>query len=498
MTPDEAILPNDAILPSPHDEVEARIEADASSRTVVAFYWASSLFWLTFATLAGLISSAKLHSPGFLGGMEWLTFGRIRPVHWDTAVYGFGGLAASGTLLWLQARLCRTKLPFAPLLLAGGLAFNLGIALGVAGILSGHSTGVETLEFPLWAMPFLVVPYVFIVIANFTMYVRKRTQHTYVSQWYLMAVTVWFPILVLSAEACTNLGAVDGVAQAVANWWYGHNVVGLFATPTGIAAAYYLIPKIIGKPIHSYHLSLLGFWSNAIFYNWAGTHHLTGGPLPAWIITLGVVGSMMMFIPVITIGINHHMTMLGSFHRLKSSPALRFAVMGSMAYTLSSFQGSVEALRSHQEVTHFTHYTIGHVHLGMYGFFAPLMFAMMYYAMPRLMRQEWSSALLIKIHFWCTLGGTALYVLAMCYAGIREGLMMNDPSVPFLSIVRFTVPYLQLRTLAGLILLTGTGAFLINFYRILTPHRLKYAAPTLFTSDRSWQELLRREKELTK
>jgi cytochrome c oxidase cbb3-type subunit 1 len=360
----------------------------------------------------------------------------------------------------------------------------------------GQSTGVETLEFPLYAMPLLVIPYVFIVIANFRMYFTRRSSHTYVSQWYLMAVTVWFPILVLAAEACTNLGAVDGVAQAVANWWYGHNVVGLFATPTGIAAAYYLIPKVIGKPIHSYHLSLLGFWSNAIFYNWAGTHHLTGGPLPAWTITVGVVGSMMMFIPVITIGINHHMTMLGSFHHLKTSPTLRFAVMGSMVYTLSSFQGSLESLRSHQEITHFTHYTIGHVHFGMYGFFAPLMFAMMYYAMPRLTGNEWSSARLIRIHFWCTLLGTALYAGAMCWAGIRQGQMMNDPAIPFLNIVAFTKPYLILRTIAGLILLSGTIAFLINFVRIVQPHKLRFVTPTLLNTKRDYNVLLEKEKEL--
>lgn len=485
-----------AVATNPQAEVVSRIEVDRSAEWVVTVYWSSALFWLTVATLAGLISSIKLHAPDFLGNIEWLTFGRIRPVHWDTAIYGFGGTAASGTLLWLQARLCQTRIPFPTLLIAGGLIFNLGILLGVIGVLSGHSTGVETLEPPLWVMPLLVVPYLFIVAANFRMYFTRKNAHTYVSQWYLMAVTVWFPILVVCAEAATNLGAVDGVAQAVANWWYGHNVVGLFATPTGIAAAYYLIPKVIGKPIHSYHLSLLGFWSNAIFYNWAGTHHLTGGPLPAWVITVGVVGSMMMFIPVVTIGINHHMTMLGSFHHLKTSPTLRFAVMGSMMYTLSSFQGSLESLRSHQEITHFTHYTIGHVHLGMYGFFAPLMFAMMYYAMPRLTGNEWSSARLIRIHFWCTLIGTFVYVTAMCWAGVNQGRMMNDPTIPFLKIVAYTKPYLMLRTLGGLILFSGTIAFLINFWRIVQPHRLRYVTPTLFTTKRDYKVLLEKEKEL--
>lgn len=493
----EAAASSTTPLTSSPDEVVTRIQVDRSAEWVVTIYWASAIFWLLFATIAGLISSAKLHSPEFLGNIEWLTFGRIRPVHWDTAIYGFGGTAASGTLLWLQARLCQTRIPFPNLLIAGGVVFNIGILLGVIGVLSGQSTGVETLEMPLYAVPLLVIPYVFIVIANFRMYFTRRSSHTYVSQWYLMAVTVWFPILILSAEACTNLGAVDGVSQAIANWWYGHNVVGLFATPTGIAAAYYLIPKVIGKPVHSYHLSLLGFWSNAIFYNWAGTHHLTGGPLPAWTITIGVVGSMMMFIPVITIGINHHMTMLGSFHLLKTSPTLRFAVMGSMVYTLASFQGSLESLRSHQEITHFTHYTIGHVHFGMYGFFAPLMFAMMYYAMPRLTGNEWSSARLIRIHFWCTFFGMLLYTAAMCWAGINQGKMMNDPKIPFLAIVAYTKPYLWLRTVAGLILLGGTIAFIVNFVRIVGFHKLKFATPTLLNTERNWDELMQKEKEIS-
>jgi cytochrome c oxidase cbb3-type subunit 1 len=153
-------------------------------------------------------------------------------------------------------------------------------------------------------------------------------------------------------------------------------------------------------------------------------------------------------------------------------------------------------LRSHQEVTHFTHYTIGHVHFGMYGFFAPLMFAMMYYAMPRLTGNEWSSARLIRIHFWCTLVGTLLYAGAMCYAGIRQGLMMNDPTIPFLNIVIFTKPFLILRTVAGLILLSGTIAFAINFWRIVQPHRLRFVTPTLLTTERDYKKLLEKEKEL--
>lgn len=481
--------------PAPLDRV-SRIEIDLSARPPVMTFWVSSFVWLLWGTVLAIVTSIKLHAPAFLAGYEWLTFGRTRAAHLDTVVYGFAGMSAVGTLLWLQARLCQVKVPFPRLLTAGALVWNLGLVIGNIGLLAGYTTGVELAEFPIICAPFFALPFVLVAVACFRMYAIKQGDHTYVSQWYLLAVVIWFPILYLSVLACTVFGAVGGVSQAIANWWFGHNVIGLFVTPTGVAAAYYLIPKVTGKPVHSYHLSLLGFWTLAIFYNWAGTHHLTGGPIPAWAVTIGIVGSMMMFVPVVTVAINHHMTMKGSFHLLKTSPTLRFTVFGSMMYTVSSFQGSLESLRSHQEITHFTHYTIGHAHLGLYGFYAMILFAAMYYVFPRLTGNEWSSAGLIKIHFWTAVIGTLLYGAALCWSGWWQGVMMKDPSVPFLQIVEYTKPYLILRSLAGVIILAGSIAFAINLWRMIFPHRVRYASPTLFTSKRNWKEVLALESEI--
>ena len=215
-------------------------------------------------------------------------------------------------------------------------------------------------------------------------------------------------------------GLVSGAAWATTNWWYAHNVLGLYITPMGLAAAYYLIPKVTGQPIHSYHLSLLGFWANALFYSWIGTHHLVGGPLPAWIITVGIVGSIMMFVPVITVAINHHMTMVGRFHLLRTVRRCD-SVFGAMCYTAVSFQGSIEALRSVSQVAHFTHYTVAHAHLGMYAFYTMIMFGAMYYVIPRLTRNEWSSPRLIKVHFWTCALGIGLYFVALSWAGWYQG-----------------------------------------------------------------------------
>ncbi|MGD9653365.1 MAG: cbb3-type cytochrome c oxidase subunit I, partial [Candidatus Dadabacteria bacterium] len=249
-------------------------------------------------------------------------------------------------------------------------------------------------------------------------------------------------------------------------------------TPAGLAAAYYFIPKVIGRPIHSYYLSLIGFWTFALFYNWNGIHHLVGGPLPTWLISVSIVASVLMFIPVIAVAINHHMTMVGHFNKLKSSPTLRFIVFGAVSYTAVSFQGSIEAIRAQSEVTHFTHYTIGHAHLGLYAFVTMIMFGSIYYIMPRIVKWEWPYPRLIKVHFWLVASGVILYFAAMTIGGVFQGLYMNDAARPFMDSVEVTRPYLMARSIGGSMMLLGQIVFIYLFslmlfrkgaYRVLPP-----------------------------
>jgi cytochrome c oxidase cbb3-type subunit 1 len=284
---------------------------------------------------------------------------------------------------------------------------------------------------------------------------------------------VWLPILYVIA----NLPFYSGVTHAAVNWWYAHNLLTVWVTPAGLAAAYYFIPKVIGRPIHSYYLSLLGFWSFALFYNWNGIHHLIGGPLPTWLISVSVVASVLMFIPVITVAINHHLTMVGHFGKLKYSPTLRFVVFGAMCYTAVSFQGSIEALRSFNEITHFTHYTIGHAHLGLYAFFTMILFGAIYYIMPRLTRWEWPYPVLIKFHFWFVAFGIALYVVSMTVGGFLQGLYMNDASRPFMESVELTKPYLLTRSIAGVLILIGHLFFIYLFYLMVRRKGVMRLAP---------------------
>ena len=469
--------------PLPEAEVRerlTRIQIDRSCRRTVVWYYASAVAWLMAGTVLALIASIKMHSPGFLSEWEWLTFGRVRPVHLATMIYGWGSMAGVGTLLWLQARLSRVRLPFPRLLPITAIVWNLAVAYGSISILAGYGTSVEWLEFPPPTLGFLGFCVAVMIAASVKMFVSRQVEHTYVSQWYLFGAILWFPFLYTLGIILIFTPAVSGVAKAAANWWFAHNVLGLWFTPIGLATAYYLIPKVIGRPVHSYHLSLLGFWTLAIFYNWAGTHHLIGGPLPAWLVTLGIVGSMMMFIPVITVAVNHHLTMVGHFGKLKFSPTLRFVVFAAMSYTAVSVQGSLTSLRTINEVTHFTHYTIAHAHLGVYSFFTMMMFGAFYYVMPRLLNTEWHSPRLIRIHFWATALGMAMYWVGLTWGGIIQGQMMNDPNIPFLEIVRAMTPYLHSRSTAGVLMTVGHTAFAILVWNMLRNRGAGLMGPTFF------------------
>lgn len=457
---------------------------DASCRGVLLLWYGSAVAWLIFGSVLAIVASIKLHTPSFLAEQEWLTFGRVRPAHLNTMIYGWASMSGVATLLWLTARLCKRVLPWRTAV--GSMAFywNFWVAAGTVAILAGHGTSVEWLEFPWWVAFAMGFPFLVLSVLTVYMLSDRRVEHIYVSQWYLLGATLWFPLLYVAAALLIQLPGATGVVKASANWWFAHNVLGLWLTPIGVASAYYFIPKVLGRPIHSYYLSILGFWTLAIFYNWAGTHHLIGGPIPAWLITVGIVGSMMMFVPVTTVAINHHLTMVGHFKRLVDSPTLRFTVFGAMSYTLVSYQGSLQSLRYINETTHFTHYTIAHAHLGVYSFYTMTAFGAMYYILPRLVKREWVSARLIRIHFWCTAVGMLVYWVGLTWGGVLQGRWMNNPDIPFLEIVQRMVPYLWSRSVAGVLMTIGHIAFAVSVWFMIRRKGEWLVGPTLFTSDR--------------
>ena len=441
-------------------ELEERVDADRSSAYVTFIFLACAVVWLVVASIAGLTSSIKLHEPDLLTHQAWLTFGRLRTIHLNAVAYGWAPMAALGIANWLLPRLLKTKLIGGRFAIVGCMLWTAGLIAGLGCIAVGLSDGMEWLEIP-WQVDILIVvgggligiPLVYTLQA-------RKVHHLYVSIWYMGAALFWFPILFLVA----NLPALHiGVEQATMNWWFGHNVLGLFYTPMALAAVYYFLPKIIGRPIQSYNLSLLGFWTLAFFYGQVGGHHLIGGPVPGWLVTLSIVQSMMMLVPVISFSINQHMTMRGHFKKLVYSPTLRFIVLGGMMYTLSSIQGSFEALRSVNTITHFTHFTVAHAHLGLYGFFTMVMFGSIYFVMPRVMSWEWPYPSLIAAHFWLVVIGFSIYFIGLTIGGWLQGLAMLDATKPFIESVMVTIPYLKSRSLGGSIMTLGHLVFAWHF-----------------------------------
>ena len=455
---------SDPVVTLSPDERMRLSEVDKTFKWVAIIFVLSAMFWLLLGTVFAIIASFKLHSPDFLGGIEWLTFGRVRSAHLNAVGIGWASTMAVAASLWLMGRLCQTPLRNAWLVLTAGVTWNLGLLYGIYCILAGQITSVEWLEMPKEVAPLLAVSYVLIGLWTVMTFKYRKSGHVYVSQWYILAGTFWFPWLYTIAQILIMWIPARGVVQPLTNWWFGHNYLGLWITPLGVATAYYLIPKVLGKPIHSYYLSLIGFWSLALFYNWAGVHHLVGGPLPAWVISAGIVGSVMMFVPVIVTGINHHMTVVGSFKKVWASPTLRFVVFGAINYTLSSAVGSLMSLRSVSVVTHFTHFTVGHAHHGLYAFYTMIMFGLIYFMFPRVLCKEWPSAALIKWHWWLSVIGITLMAVALQIGGWIQGTEMNNPAIPFLTVVRHTIPWLHARSLSGIIL---TFAHVIFFVHIM-------------------------------
>jgi cytochrome c oxidase cbb3-type subunit 1 len=443
------------------DELDARVEADKSTSLVVGICFTLAVIWLILASVAGLVSSIKLHTPDWLVGMDWLTFGRIRPIHVNIVAYGWCALSGIGVSIWLLPRLLKTKLVGARWAIAGGGLWTVGVFLGVVAIALGKSDGMEFLEFPWKIDILLIVGGALVGVPLWLTLLNRKVDHLYVSIWYIAAALLWFPALFFIA----NLPNFHiGVEQATVNWWFGHNVLGLFFSPIGLATIYYFVPKVLGKPIHNYNISLLGFWALAFFYSQVGGHHLIGGPVPSWFITLSVTQSVMMVIPVVALVINQYYTLKGNWKALVHSPTLRFIVFGLMMYILSSVQGSMQALRSVNTLTHFTHFTVAHAHLGLYGFFTMVMFGAMYYIMPRIMHWEWPYPSLIALHFWLVFVGFTIYIVWLSIGGWLQGLAMLDAARPFMESVTLTIPYLEARTIGGALMTLGHFVFALHFF----------------------------------
>ena len=439
-------------------------EIDASCRLPVALLFISSLLWLLLGTSLALLTSIQLHSPEFLAHCPWLTYGRLQPAAMNALVYGFASQAGLGVALWLICRLGRAPLAQPLVVVLAAKFWNLGVTIGVLGILAGDSTGFAGLEMPRAAAPILFVSYSVMGVWALIAFHFRRERELYVSQWYLLAALVWFPWIYSAANYLLLFRPVRGVMQTVVNGWYTHNLQTLWLTPIGLATSIYFIPKILGRPLHSRQLALLGFWTLALFGAWGGV--AAGSPLPAWIISVSAGAALMLSIPVLAVVTNLCLTVEKPWQELSQDRTLSFIIAGVVFYFLGSALDILGSVRPLSTLLRFTHYQSGVSHLLLYGFFALTMFGAIYYIVPRLAGQEWPSTRLVKAHLLASVLGVVLHAVALVAGGIAQGLAL-DAAGSFTGIAKSTSIFLQLATVANVVLVAGQLALLLNLAQLL-------------------------------
>jgi len=467
--------------PSESQEISLRLEIDRSARVPVLFAFACAIFWLLAGSLLGLASAWKLTCPWLLDGIPWLTFGRLRPAHLCAVAYGWASLSGIGAGLWMTARLCRIPTIEPRLITVSICLWNLGLTTGLLGILTGGGNSREWLEMPGYASHILIAAFLLLAGWMLAMFFKRAPVAPYISEYYLLAALLWFPWIYATANMLLVWRPVPGPAQPAVHWWFVQNFYSLWIVPLGLAAAFYLIPKILGVPLHSKRLASLGFWSLAALAAWSTGQHMIGGPLPSWMAPAATAAGILSLVPVATVAANLHLTMRGHFDRLLTSPSLRFTVFGAVAYTATALPGTLLALPSFNAVAHFTDFTIGHSHLGMYAFFSMVMFGAIYFIAPRLTGGEWPSAPLIRWHFRLSASGIVLMVMALSLGGLLQGLALADPDAAFKTSVAFASPFRWIRGLAGFLLLAGHVLFAWHFVRMLVSPLRGQAIPTLLT-----------------
>jgi cytochrome c oxidase cbb3-type subunit I len=464
--------------PTGEVDVAERALIDASTRVPVLMFYTSAIVWLLIGTIVAGFVSWKMHAPDMLSNMSFLTWGRVRPVHLNIMVYGWASMAAMGTSIWLMARLCRTVLRHPLLLITGAGFWNLGVLMGVGAILMGDSTGYQWLEFPPYAAVVLFVAYALIMSWAVLMFRFRRGEQIFITQWYLVGAFLWFPWLYAAAQLMLFAVPVQGVMQAAVNWWYANNLLFLWFGAIGLGTAYYMIPKVIGRPVYSYHLATIGFWTYALFSSWTGMQRLVDGPFPAWMVTASIAATILTIIPVATVGLNHHMTMQGYFGLLRYSPTLRFTIFGAISYTVFSALGVLLSLRSVARYLNFTQASVAYSHLGLYAFFSMIMFGSMYYIVPRLVGREWRYATLIRLHFWASVYGVALMTLMLLASAVVEGADLNDPTIAFTESTESLLPYLRGRSLSGMLMTLAHFVFAFHFGLMLFGFGRASSVPT--------------------
>ena len=446
-----------------------QIEIDASAKWPVLIFFGSAIMWLLLGGALQLIASIQLHTPDFLSACAWTTYGRVAPAAQNALVYGWGMNAAFAFGLWLMARLSATTLRHGGWLFVAAKFWNVGVALGIAGILGGYSTSFELLEMPRYVTLILLVAYAMIGVWGVTTFSIRNTENVYASQWYLFGAAFWFPWLYAIGQIMLLKAPVRGVLQPVVNAWFVHGLYGLWFVPIALASAYYFLPKILGKPIANYYLAPLAFWWLVGATAFAGGSRLIGAPVPIWISTLGGAANFLLVVPVVVIALNLFGTLAGNSAAIGSSITIRFTLISMIGFVLASVLNFALSIRGFAQIVQFTLLTDLRDWLIFYGCFSTAMFGAAYFILPRLTGLQWRSSALVTAHVGTAVLGVLLLTVGLAYAGWTQGKMLNDAAIPFGDITKAMTFWFTFRSVGLGLLLIGHVAFLINFIWIACP-----------------------------
>ncbi|MGQ0429543.1 MAG: cytochrome-c oxidase, cbb3-type subunit I [Gammaproteobacteria bacterium] len=462
--------------------------APYEDRVVTAFLYAA-VVWALAGMAAGVWVAAELVWPALDFGLPGLSFGRMRTAHTNLVAFGFGVSALIATSLYSVQRTSHVRL-FAPgLAWALFVAWQAAIVLGAASILAGWTSAKEYAELE-WPFDIAItLAWVAYAVVFFGTIARRKVESIYISNWFYGALIIVIAMLhvvnslAMPATLGKSYSLFAGAQDAVVQWWYGHNAVGFLLTGGFLGMLYYFLPKHAEQPIWSYRLSIVAFWAFVYTYIWAGPHHLHYHAIPEWVQSLGMVMSLILLAPSWATMVNGIMTVAGAAKKLRTDPALKFIVLSLAFYGLATFEGPMLAIKSVNVFSHFTEWTIGHVHSGALGWNALITFGTFYFLVPRLAGAPLYSTRLANVHFWLALAGTLLYVLAMWGAGVSQGVLwlsldeLGEVRFSFNDVMAAMHPYYLLRLVAGLTFFVGAALMAVNLARTFAGRRTVVALP---------------------
>jgi len=458
----------------------------------VKFATIAALLWGIAGFTVGLVAALQLAFPVLNFDLQWISFGRLRPLHTSAVIFAFGGNVLLATSFYVVQRTCRARLvgDLSPWFVV--LGYNFFIVIAGTGYLLGITQSKEYAEPEWYADLWLTVVWVVYFLVFLGTIMRRTEPHIYVANWFYIAFILTIAVLHLGNNAAIPVSLFSsksyvvwaGVQDAMVQWWYGHNAVGFFLTAGFLALMYYFIPKRAERPVYSYRLSIVHFWALIFLYIWAGPHHLHYTALPDWAQTLGMTFSVMLWMPSWGGMINGLMTLSGAWDKLRTDPVLRMMVVSVAFYGMSTFEGPLMSVKVVNSLSHYTDWTIGHVHSGALGWVAYISFGAIYCLVPWLWNRKGLYSLrLVNWHFWISSLGIVLYISSMWVAGILQGLMWRAYNTlgfleySFIETVEAMHPFYLIRALGGLLFLAGAVLMVVNIWKTIASPEEAVAVP---------------------